>query len=212
MSSSAALANRGSAPSESRPPESRLKPRERILAVAQDLFYRHGSRAVGVDAIAEAAGTNKMTLYRHFNSKDELIAACLREAARAFDADFDKISLLHARDPYAQLLAWMQYLGDYLIVEADRGCALANAAIELPEKDHPARRVIEELKTAQSQRLIVLCRDAGFVEPDGLADELFLLLEGARVSIQSVGVKGPAARIGRMLKTIIESHERTPSA
>ena len=203
MSSSAALALGDSTGSEPR-----QKPRERILAIAQDLFYRHGIRAVGVDAIAEAAGTNKMTLYRHFNSKDELIAACLREAAREFDADFDKISRLYARDPYAQLVAWMRYLAEYLIVEADRGCALANAAIELPEKDHPARHVIEEVKTAQSQWLVALCRDAGFIDPEGLADELFLLLEGARVSIQSVGVKGPAARIGRMLKTIIESHER----
>ena len=45
-----------------------IPPRERILAVAADLFYRHGIRAVGVEAIAEAAGTNKMTLYRHFAS------------------------------------------------------------------------------------------------------------------------------------------------
>jgi AcrR family transcriptional regulator len=212
MSSSVALTIEAPAAPESRPPESRLKPRERILAVARDLFYRHGIRAVGVDAIAEAAGTNKMTLYRHFNSKDELIAACLRDAAKEFDADFDKISLLHARNPYAHLVAWMRYIADYLIVEADRGCALANAAIELPEKEHPARRVIEEMKTAQSQRLIALCRDAGFTDPEGLADELFLVVEGARVSIQSVGVNGPAARLGRMLKTIIESHERTPSA
>ena len=56
-----------------------VPPRERILAVARELFYRRGIHAVGVDSIAEAAGTNKMTLYRHFASKDELVAACLRE-------------------------------------------------------------------------------------------------------------------------------------
>ena len=56
-----------------------MPPRERILAVARELFYRRGIHAVGVDAIAEAASTNKMTLYRHFSSKDELVAACLRE-------------------------------------------------------------------------------------------------------------------------------------
>jgi AcrR family transcriptional regulator len=55
--------------------DERIPPRARILAVAGDLFYRHGIRAVGVDAIAEAAGTNKMTLYRHFGSKDDLVAA-----------------------------------------------------------------------------------------------------------------------------------------
>ena len=60
----------------------RIPPRERLLAVAGDLFYRHGIRAVGVEAIAEAAGTNKMTLYRHFASKDELVAEYLRESAK----------------------------------------------------------------------------------------------------------------------------------
>jgi AcrR family transcriptional regulator len=58
----------------------KIPPRERLLAVAAELFYRHGIRAVGVEAIAEAAGTNKMTLYRHFPSKDELVAEYLRQA------------------------------------------------------------------------------------------------------------------------------------
>ena len=62
--------------------DERIPPRERILAVAADLFYRHGIRAVGVEAIAEAAGTNKMTLYRHFASKDELVAEYLRQSGR----------------------------------------------------------------------------------------------------------------------------------
>ncbi len=69
-----------------------------------------------------------------------------------------------------------------------RGCPLANAAVELPEKDHPARRVIEDFKTAQRVKLIELCRAGGLREPDMLADELSLLLEGARVSAQSVGL------------------------
>ena len=65
--------------------DERIPPRSRILAVAGELFYRHGIRAVGVEAIAEAAGTNKMTLYRHFASKDELVAEYLRESAKAAD-------------------------------------------------------------------------------------------------------------------------------
>ena len=56
-----------------------IRPRERIIKTARDLFRRHGIRGVGVDTIAEKAGTNKMTLYRHFGSKDELVIACLRE-------------------------------------------------------------------------------------------------------------------------------------
>ena len=163
---------------------------------------------MGVDTIAAAADTNKMTLYRHFPSKDLLIAECLREFALECEADWRQISARHADDPDGQLRAWVGYVSDLMIKEADRGCALANAAIELPDKDHPARRVIEEFKTAQRDQLVVWCRDAGYAVPDQLADELFLLLEGARVSIQSVGVNGPGARIDRMMRTIIDHNGR----
>jgi hypothetical protein len=87
-----------------------------------------------------------------------------------------------------------------------RGCALANAAIELPEKDHPAKCVIEQFKSAQRERLIALCGAAGLTEPEMLADELFLLLEGARVSAQSVGRQGPASRFVRMGEALIAAH------
>jgi AcrR family transcriptional regulator len=188
-------------------PDARLKPRARILSVARELFYRHGIRAVGVEAIAEGAGTNKMTLYRHFISKDELIAECLRETAREFDEEVEAIARNYAGDPRAQLWAWMRYVSNFLIDEADRGCALANAAVELPEKDHPARRVVEDVKRAQTEKLLRICHEAGYADPEGLADELSLVVEGARVSIQSVGVSGPAARLSRLLETIMASHE-----
>ena len=82
-----------------------LPPRERILKAADELFYRQGIRAVGVDAIAEAAGTNKMTLYRHFASKDELVAEYLRCLAEKANASWEKLAAQHPRDPRAQLRA-----------------------------------------------------------------------------------------------------------
>src|SRR5262245_40202120 len=85
-----------------------IPPRERILAVASDLFYRHGIKAVGVDAIAEAAGTNKMTLYRHFESKDELVAEYLRRLAQREDAFWDRLEAEHPGDHRAQLRAWLK--------------------------------------------------------------------------------------------------------
>ena len=89
---------RPAADRESRSPP----PRERILAAARELFYRRGIHAVGVDAIAEAAGTNKMTLYRHFTSKDVLVAACLSELTQEFDAAWDALAVSHAGDPEGQ--------------------------------------------------------------------------------------------------------------
>jgi hypothetical protein len=86
-----------------------------------------------------------------------------------------------------------------------------SAAVQLPEKDHPARRVIEEFKVAQRDRLIELCRAASLAEPDMLADELHLLLEGARVTSQSVGAQGLGAhglgpRLMRMGEAMIAAH------
>ena len=181
-------------------------PRERILAAARELFYRRGIHAVGVDAIAEAAGTNKMTLYRHFSSKDVLVAECLRELVHEFDAEWDAIVAAHLGNPRGQLLAWLRRLGEVLAGEADRGCALANAAIELPDKDHPARRLIREHKAAQRERLVELCRDARLRDPEAVADEGFLLCEGARAVAQSVGLEGPSARLARLLQRLVAEH------
>jgi AcrR family transcriptional regulator len=190
--------------------DEKIPPRSRILAAAGDLFYRHGIRAVGVDAIAEAAGTNKMTLYRHFASKDELVAQYLRQAAEQADSCWDSFKKAHPGDPLAQIRAWLAEMADHLANADERGCALANAAVELPEKDHPARRVIEEFKLAQRGKLIELCRAAGLSEPDMLADELHLLLEGARVTSQSVGADGLGPRLMRMGEAMIAAHSARP--
>src|SRR6267154_2431795 len=89
------------------------RPRDRILAAARELFYRHGIHAVGVDSIAETAATNKMTLYRHFASKDLLIAEGLRRVAAESDAAWEENAKAHAGDPKAQLLAWLRHLGEF---------------------------------------------------------------------------------------------------
>ena len=184
----------------------KIPPRERLLAVAAELFYRHGIRAVGVEAIAEAAGTNKMTLYRHFPSKDELVAEYLRQAASEANHCWGAYEQAHPGDSLAQIRAWLAEMADYLAKTGERGCALANAAVELPDKAHPARRVIEEYKVAQRNRLADLCRSAGLGDPETLADELHLLLEGARVTSQSVGADGLGARLMRMGEAMIAAH------
>jgi AcrR family transcriptional regulator len=185
-----------------------MAPRDRILAAAGDLFYRHGIRASGVEAIAEAARTNKMTLYRHFASKDELVAEYLRQSAKAADSCWARYAQAHPGDARAQLRVWLEEMAAHVASNDERGCPLVNAAVELPEKGHPARRVIEEHKIAQRARLIALCAAAGLSEPDLLADELYLLLEGARVTAQSVDPAGLGARLQRMSEAVIALHQR----
>ena len=185
-----------------------IPPRERILATAVELFYRHGIRAVGVDSIAEAAGTNKMTLYRHFTSKDELVAEYLRRLADKATSVWGRLASQHPGDARAQLRGWLQEMAAHVESGKERGCALANAAVELPEKDHPARRVIEAFKTAQRRRIIELCSTAELTDPELLADELFLLLEGARVTAQSIGRQGLGDRLVRMGEAMIAAHHK----
>jgi AcrR family transcriptional regulator len=190
--------------------EATAPPRARILKAARELFYRYGIHAVGVDAIAEAADTNKTTLYRHFESKDELVAECLRELGREFETAWTEIERAHAGKPKDQLLACLRFLAEFKLGTSRRGCALANAAVELPDPDHPARRVIEEYKSRGRDRILELCREAGLRDPELLADELFLLGEGARVTIQSIGPHGPAERLVEMFQTLVAAH--APSA
>src|ERR1700755_1963823 len=116
--------------------EKKIPPRDRILATASDLFYRLGIRAVGVEAIAEAAGTNKMTLYRHFTSKDELVAEYLRCLARESGKLWTELEAAHPGDPRAQLRGWLAVMQAHVGDTEQRGCAVANAAVEVPEKDH----------------------------------------------------------------------------
>ena len=183
-----------------------LRPRERILLAAKDLFHRHGIRGVGVETIAEAAGTNKMTLYRHFDSKDELVAEYLRQEAGKADAYWATLESQHPGDPLAQIRAWLTAMAAHVADCNERGCALANAAVELPEKEHPARAVIEDFKRRQRGELIRLCDKAGLAEPEMLADEFLLLIEGARVTAQSMGADGLGARLMRMSEALIASH------
>src|SRR5437762_3170501 len=108
-------------------------PRERILAAADDLFRRVGIRGVGVEAIAEAAETNKMTLYRHFESKDALIAEWVRGVIAQKDHTWDELIAQHPNDPTAQLVEWSRRTAAAFARMEDRGSPILNALAELPE-------------------------------------------------------------------------------
>jgi AcrR family transcriptional regulator len=176
-------------------------PRQRILAVADELFRRHGIRGVGVEAIAEAAGTNKMTLYRHFASKDELVAEWVRGVIAQKDAAWDEICAQHRDDPKAQLVDWSRRTAAALAQMEARGSPILNALAELPERDHPARVIIDEHRSREHKRILALCRQAGFHDPELVADQFYFLLEGAKTCVECVGLR----RVGQHLMELVDS-------
>jgi len=178
--------------------------RDKIIGSARRLFHTLGFRGVGVDTIVEEAGTNKMTLYRHFDSKDELIVECLREAAAEAEKFWNDIEAKHPSDPNAQLKMWIDLAAESLASDC-RGCDLTNAAIELAGIDHPAQRVIEEVKTAHRNWLAKVCAASGIAEADLLADTLNTLLEGARVTSQSFAKQRAAEDFFRMATALVDA-------
>jgi AcrR family transcriptional regulator len=187
-----------------RAPEQKIAPRDRIVSTACQLFREHGIRGIGVDAIAEAASTNKMTLYRHFGSKDDLVCEALKHSSQTLEKTWKDLETENPGDPRAQLKAWVKARAQCLSSEP-YGCDLANAAVELKEHGHPAHAIIETLKMEQHSRLADLCRSTGVSDPELLADTLSMLLEGARVSKLAVGKEGPSMRFTRACEAAMVS-------
>ena len=190
--------------------EAAIQPRaaDRILAVARDMFYRVGIRAVGVDEIVRQAGVTKPSLYRSFASKDELAAAYLRDYDGEFWVRFEMSAAKYPGDPKAQILDYIGGLGARAQRPDYRGCGLSNAALEYPAPDNPARRVAEDHKRRLRTRLIEMARGMKAKQPEVLADGLLLLIEGIFVTGQLFGDRGPAMHAAQIAEMMIEASKR----
>jgi len=164
--------------------QSRAEVRQRILDTACTLFYQCGVRAVGVDLVVEKAGVAKTSLYRHFGTKDDLIAAFLDREDADFWATWDRIAGQHADDAAAELDAHLGWIGERVGRPNYRGCPQINVAAEFPDIDHPARKIAATHKLEMRQRLTGIARRLGVARPDELAGQLSLLINGAFVSSQ----------------------------
>jgi AcrR family transcriptional regulator len=177
--------------------------RERILDVASQLFYRDGVRAVGVDSIIARSGVAKMSLYRNFPSKDALVAAWLEDRNQFFWQRWERAEANSPGDPRAQLEAILDMVAARVTHPRWRGCPFLNTATEFPEADHPARAVILSNKRAVYERLQALAEAAGARDPDLLAQQLQLLIDGAYAVGQSLGPDGPAKTVASAGRALI---------
>jgi AcrR family transcriptional regulator len=158
--------------------------RERILETASKLFYERSVRAVGVDLVVAEAGVAKTSLYRHFGTKDDLVAAFLAREDQDFWGTWDRVAESHRDDARAELDAHLEWIGERAGRPNYRGCPQINVAAEFPEADHPARKVAAAHKRELRRRLKGIAERLGVRRPDELAGQLAVLVNGAFVSSQ----------------------------
>lgn len=181
-----------------------VAPKDKVFQTASRLFYQHGYRAIGVDTLAAESGIGKMTLYRHYPTKDDLIAAYLRDSDLLFWSNFEEITqdALTARE---KLLAFFESLQEYVKTPACYGCPFLNVATEYPETDYPGHRIALEHKQSVRARFRQLAEEAGAASPDILADQLFLLMDGAYMASRMFGAENPAAQLAKAAQVLIDS-------
>jgi AcrR family transcriptional regulator len=157
--------------------------RDRIFQAAKKLFYRYGIRGVSVDTIAAEADTTKVTLYRVFASKDDLVVQVLEDHIRRFWQWWEGVIEPHAGNPRKQVEAlFSSFKVGLCSDEAERGCPVANTAVEIIDEDHPAKAIIRNHEAEITKRLHALCREMGARDPERLGDALALLISGVMAS------------------------------
>ncbi|QKV90649.1 TetR/AcrR family transcriptional regulator [Streptomyces sp. NA02950] len=181
----------------------KLPPRERILDAAEELFLNEGIGRVGLQAIADRAGTTKMAIYRHFETKDALIVEWLRIVVHDYAAAFDKVEEEHPDDARAQLLGLARFIADGLPAITHRGCPFINSIAELPDPAHPARQLIQNHKARQARRLTDMCARAGLPDPEQACASITFLLEGAQISAQNGSIDETGDRLMRAVEAIV---------
>jgi len=182
-------------------------PKEKLFQTAVRLFYRHGYRAIGVDSIAAESGIGKMTLYRHYPSKDDLIVAFLRESNEEFWSYFEQ-STKDAPTSRKKLLAFFEALQNYVVSPACYGCPFINIATEYPEVDYAGHQVAIEHKESVRSRFNLLTKEAGAHQPEVLANALLLLMDGAYIAARMFGASpsNPAANVAEAARKLIDAH------
>lgn len=179
--------------------------RTSVLNVANDLFYHCGIRAVGVETIVSQAGVAKISLYRSFPSKDDLITAYLEEQALTFWREWDN-AVDEQDDARTQLLTIMTLLNRLMTTPDYRGCPFINYTAEFSDPEHPGHVVVQAAKAETHRRFTRLATALGSKLPSQLADCLLLMVEGAFAISQTYG-SGPINSLQWGAEALINAHQ-----
>jgi AcrR family transcriptional regulator len=158
------------------------KTAEKVLCTAAQLFYANGVRAVGIEWIVAESGVAKTSLYRHFQTKDALVAAFLEREDREFWQQWDEVVAGAPSNPRAELMALLEWIGRRVSRDGYRGCPQINVAAEFADPEHPARKIRRRHKTAMLDRLREIVTRIAIARPDDTSVQLALLVDGAFTS------------------------------
>jgi AcrR family transcriptional regulator len=182
-------------------------PRERILRTAYDLFRRHGLQAIGIDRIIAEAGVAKMTLYRHFRSKDELVLAVLDLREQLWARSWLEWEVeRRGGTAEARLLAAFDVFDDWFRRDDYEACSFINVLLEMGAP-HPAGeacvRHLENIRAGVRR----LAEEAGIRDTDSFARSWHILMKGSIVAAAE-GDADAALRGKRMARSLIDQYRQ----
>jgi AcrR family transcriptional regulator len=182
--------------------EGRGDARERLLTAAYELFAQHGVQAVGVDAIIERSGVARQTMYRHFNSKQELVLSFLDRREQVWTRDWLQAECQRrATDPGEQLLAIFDVFGEWFHKPDFEGCSFINVLLEYPDASHPLHQAAAAHLAKIRGFLQALAAQAEVRDPESFARQWHILMKGSIVAAGE-GDREAAQRaqdVGRLL-------------
>jgi AcrR family transcriptional regulator len=178
----------------------RPKPRERLLAAAEELFYTEGVH-IGVDRLCDVAQVSKRSMYQHFGSKDDVLVEMLEQRSAHLMAGLDSVPDAPPRD---RILAVFDVLHSLAQSPDFYGCPFVSVATELKDREHPASVAARRYKIGLTEFFEELARLAGASDPEALALQLTMVFDGAGAYSVVRGGASPVVRSS--VEVLLQAH------
>ncbi|MDB5980700.1 MAG: TetR family transcriptional regulator [Pseudomonas sp.] len=176
--------------------------RNTVLKTAEQLIYQHGIHATGMDLLVRTSGVARKSIYRHFSTKDDIAAQALHARDIRWMAWF-RTEVDKAQTPADRILNLFSVLKNWFVSEGFRGCAFINTAGEVGDAADPVRLIAKEHKQKLLDYTLELCKEYGASDPDALAKQLLILMDGAITVARVMGDHSSADSARDIAKSLL---------
>ena len=176
--------------------------REKLLETTEDLIYRNGIHATGMDLLVKTSGVSRKSIYKYFGTKDELVAEVLKRRDERW-MDWFRTEVERAETPEARLLEIFSVLKGWFESSGFRGCAFINTAGETGDPQDAVRLVAKEHKENLLEFVKEICQQYGAADPDALARQLLVLIDGAITVAHVLGDFNSADSAKEVMRTLL---------